>query len=97
MASGKDSQLFQLLQLLQFGWRHFGQLQQEIASISVQTDVLEEDRLRVGQQAFVPVADIRNRAAAEIQGAALFIADHFDASRILELRVASGWGWRASP
>ena len=67
MAGLQDAKLFELLDLLQAGRRHGGELQEEVAAIGVEPDVLVEMR-RIGrQQGIVPFAGMRDRAAAEIQ------------------------------
>src|SRR5207249_1217406 len=70
--------LFELFRQLQVGRRLRRQLQQKLAAVSVQADVLEEPH-RSGGEVRAAVADKRDRAAAEIQRPAATVADQLDA------------------
>ncbi len=64
--------------------------QQKVAPIGVQSDMLIKCGRLGRQQAIVPLARVRNRAAAEIERSPRSVKHDFDASR--DLRVGRGGG-----
>ena len=85
MPDFQHAQLLEVLEFFQRRARHRGQPQQEIAAIRVQPDVLIELWRVSGQQIVVPLASVRNRAAAEIQRPAARVEHHLDARWIVQL------------
>ena len=92
----EDAKLFEFFDLLQLRRRHRRQLQQELAAVGVQADVLIERRRTGRQQPIVPVPWARDHAAAEIERPAVAVEDHLHAGRVVQLPpVADGRGQRA--
>src|SRR5215471_1957772 len=65
----EDTQLFELFQFFERFRRQGGETEQEGAAIGIQTEMDEEAR-RLGAEVGLPVADVRDGTAAEVQGAA---------------------------
>ena len=80
----EHSELFEFLEFFHWRGQHCRQSQQELASISIQTEVLIEVWWVVRQQLVVPVASMWNRTATKVQGVTVRIENDFHAGRILE-------------
>src|SRR5262245_19785278 len=75
------SQLFELLQLFQ--WMRFERREREqsVATICIKAEVMKEHR-RLASEVRLGVANERDRASAEIERSAGFVANHFHTVRI---------------
>ena len=90
MTGVEDAELLQVLDALDACPWQLGELEQELAAIGVQTDVLEIIGRIGGQQPLVPCAGIRYRRPAEVDRPTSAIENYFHASRIVELRFFAG-------
>ena len=76
-AHRQNSKLFQLFRFLDPIGRQIGKLQKRFAAVSVKSQMVEEE-LRIFREVGRSIANVRNRAAAEVHRPALPIADDFD-------------------
>src|SRR5713226_9277032 len=83
-AEGEHTQLFQFFESLQRLGRLPREVQQELAPVGVWPQMLQESR-RTGRKVWLPIADKRDRRAAEIQRMSESVAHHFDAIGIVPL------------
>ena len=91
-ASLQEPQLLEFFELLEWAAGEFGELEEELATVSVDADVLQKGGRIAAEERFVPTASMRNRAAAEIKSSALMIADDFHAGRIFQTNTIPNRG-----
>ena len=82
VAGAEDAELLEFFQLLQRVRREFGQAEEEGPAVGVDAEVLEEASRAAGEVGS-GIADKGDRAAAEIEGTAVAVADDFDAVGIV--------------